>query len=56
MSEKTSIKGAMGVFIWEIKNINVNRVQDLVMMIIMSLIVKNRISKGEDICIKFYYY
>ena len=56
MNGKNSIKDAMDVFIWEIKNTNVNRVQDLVMMIIMFLIFKNRISKGEDICIKFYYY
>ena len=56
MNGKNKIRDDSDVFIWEIKNINVNRVQDLVMIIIMFLIFKNRISKGEDICIKFYYY
>ena len=56
MNRKNSIKDAMDVFIWEIKNTNVNLVQDLVMLIIMLLMVKNRILKGENICIKFYYY
>ena len=40
MNGKNKIKDAMDVFIWEIKNINVNRVQDLVMMIIMFLMAK----------------
>ena len=41
MNGKNRIKDAMDVFIWEIKNTNVNRVQGLVMLIIMFLTVKN---------------
>lgn len=40
MNEKNKIKDASDAFVLEIKNTNVNRVQDLVMLIIMFLTVK----------------
>ena len=49
-------KGCFGCLHLGDKNTNVNRVQDLAMLIIMFLMVKNRTLKGENICIKFYYY